>query len=167
MSTLREFGEPVIGENVFIAPTASIVGDVKLGDGANVWQSASIRGDLGPIVIGEYTTVQDSCVVHMDPGKEVEVGSYVTVGHGTVLHGCYVEDYCLIGMNSTVLDDVTVGEGSLIGANSLVTKDIPPNSLVMGAPGKVVKETSEAQRDYIKENAEVYYKLAQQHLARK
>lgn len=163
---LREFGEPVIGEKVFISPTASVVGDVRLGEGANVWQGASIRGDLGPITIGRYSTVQESCVVHMDPGKDVSVGDYVTVGHGAVLHGCHVEDECLVGMNATVLDDVKVGKGSLIGANSLVTKDIPPNSLVMGSPGKVVKETSQDQREFIRENAELYYRLAQQHLER-
>ncbi|PKK85352.1 MAG: gamma carbonic anhydrase family protein [Thermoplasmata archaeon HGW-Thermoplasmata-1] len=153
-----------IHESVFIADTAVVIGDVEIGKDASVWYGVVIRGDTGKIIIREGANIQDNCVVHAEPGGVTEIGKNVTIGHGAVIHGPKIEENALIGMNAVVLDRVVVGRGSLVGANALVTAgtEIPPHSLVLGAPAKVVK-TNPAFEDGIKQNAEIYKELARKH----
>ena len=134
------------GEN-YIAPTAVLIGSVVLEKNASVWFNAVLRGDNEVITIGENSNVQDGAVLHTDPGIKLTIGRNVTVGHKVMLHGCTIGDGSLIGIGSIVLNGAKIGKNCLIGANCLITegKEIPDNSLVMGAPGKVVREISEDQ----------------------
>jgi len=138
------YGEksPQIDETAFIAPTASIIGDVIIEAGASVWFGAVLRGDIAPIRIGKNSNIQDGSVIHGDEGSITFVAENVTVGHAAVLHGCTVEKGALIGMGAIVLDGAVVGAGSLVAANALVTsnKQIPANTLWAGSPAKQVKE---------------------------
>jgi carbonic anhydrase/acetyltransferase-like protein (isoleucine patch superfamily) len=139
---------PRVGRDVFLAPNATIIGNVELADGASVWFGAVVRGDIGPIRIGPRTNIQDLACLHLTEGlSETILGSDVTVGHGAILHGCVVGDSCLIGMGSVVLDNAHIGERSVIAAGSVVTarSRIPPRSLVRGAPAKVVREATEEE----------------------
>jgi carbonic anhydrase/acetyltransferase-like protein (isoleucine patch superfamily) len=131
----------------WIAPSASVIGRVILKKNASIWFGATIRGDNDPIVIGENSNVQDGSVLHTDAGVPLVIGANVTVGHLVMLHGCTIGDNSLIGIGSIVLNGAKIGKNCLIGANCLITegKEIPDNSLVMGAPGKVVREVSPAQ----------------------
>ena len=126
----------------FVAPTAVVIGSVTLQHEASVWWGAVLRGDYDTITVGRRTNIQDNCVVHMDEGHPVTLGDRVTVGHKAVLHGCTVGDNSLIGINAVVMNDVVIGENCLIGSNALLTegKEIPPGSLVLGSPGKVVRD---------------------------
>lgn len=137
---------PEAGE-YWIAPTAAVMGRVILKKNASVWWGATLRGDNDPIVIGENSNIQDGSVLHTDTGSPLTIGSNVTVGHMVMLHGCTIGDNSLIGIGSIVLNGAKIGKNCLIGANCLITegKEIPDNSLVMGAPGKVVRELSEQQ----------------------
>ncbi len=130
---------PVIAESAFITPTAQIIGDVAVGAASSVWFHAVIRGDLDRIQIGEKTNIQDLCVCHADPGIPLIIGDRATVGHRCVVHGCTIEDDCLIGMGAVVMNHAIIGQGSIIAAGSVVTEDtvIPPFSLVTGVPGKI------------------------------
>ena len=125
----------------FIAPTAAVMGDVELGAEASVWYGAVVRGDMAPIRIGARTNLQDGVIVHVDEGVPCTVGSRVGVGHRAILHGCTVEDDCLIGMGAILLNHVVVGRGSVVAAGALLREgmQVPPGSLVMGVPGKVVR----------------------------
>jgi carbonic anhydrase/acetyltransferase-like protein (isoleucine patch superfamily) len=136
---------PRFGDNVFVAPTATIIGDVVLGDGANIWPGAVLRGDVETIFIGQGTSFQDNSVAHADPGFPVTVGPGCIVGHGVIVHGATIGARCLIGMGSTLLNGCEIGEESIVGANSLVTqgKKFPPRSLIMGSPAKVVREVTD------------------------
>lgn len=133
---------PVYSDNIFVAEGAKVIGDVKLSDGVNIWFNAVLRGDENYIVIGENTNVQDNCTIHIGKDNPTIIGKHVTIGHGAIVHGCTIEDNCLIGMGATILDGAIIGKGSIVGANALVTGNtiIPPNSLVLGSPAKVVKE---------------------------
>ena len=136
------------GENEYwIAPSASVIGRVILKKNASVWFGATLRGDNDPIVIGENSNVQDGSVLHTDAGSPLTIGSNVTVGHMVMLHGCTIGDNSLVGIGSIILNGAKIGRNCLIGANCLITegKEIPDNSLVMGAPGKVIREISEEQ----------------------
>jgi len=136
---------PVFGREVFVAPNATVIGDVDLGDEASVWFGAVLRGDIGAIRIGARTNVQDLACVHLTEGLSATViGADVTIGHGAILHGCTVGDRCLIGMGSIVLDNAVIGEGSVIAAGTLVPPRtvVPPGSLVRGNPGKVIRPVS-------------------------
>ena len=130
--------------DVWIAPTAVVIGQVLLKHKSSVWWGAVLRGDYEPIVVGEASNIQDNCVVHMDEDYPVTIGDRVTVGHKVVLHGCTIGNNSLIGINSVVMNGVNIGENCLIGSNTLITEDkqIPPGSLVLGSPGKVVRELS-------------------------
>jgi carbonic anhydrase/acetyltransferase-like protein (isoleucine patch superfamily) len=147
----------------FVAPGAMITGSVLLKHNANVWFNAVIRGDVEPITVGSHTNVQDCAVLHTDAGEPLIIGDYVTVGHKVTLHGCEVGDNSLIGINAVVLSGAKIGVNCLIGANSLVTegKEIPDNSLVLGSPGKVIRELSEAEIVGLRESAEGYVARAQ------
>ncbi len=144
--------------DVWIAPGAAVIGDVTLETGASVWFNAVLRGDTEPILVGRGSNIQEGSVLHTDAGFPLTIGADCTVGHKAILHGCTLEDGVLIGMGATVLNGAVIGAGSLIGANALVTegKRIPPGSLVMGAPGKVVRELDEAARAGILDSAQHY-----------
>lgn len=131
----------------WIAPNAAVIGRVILKKNASVWFGVTVRGDNDPVTIGENTNVQDGSVLHTDVGSPLTLGDNVTVGHMVMLHGCTVGDNSLVGIGSIVLNGARIGRNCLIGANCLITegKEIPDNSLVMGAPGKVVREVSDAQ----------------------
>ena len=143
---------------VWVAPGANVIGKVILGAESSVWFGTTIRGDNEPISIGRDSNIQEACVLHTDLGFPLTVGARVTVGHKAMLHGCTIGDGALIGMGATVLNGAVIGEGCLIGANALVTegKVIPPGSLVMGAPGKVVRELDAAAREALLASAENY-----------
>lgn len=132
---------PEFGDGVLVAPGAAIVGAVKLGKDASVWFNAVLRGDLAPVVVGDRSNIQDGSVMHVADNTPCVVGAEVVVGHRVMLHACRVEDACLVGMQATLLDDCVIGEGSIVGAGALVTQRtvIPPHSLVLGAPAKVVR----------------------------
>ncbi|HEX4078454.1 MAG TPA: gamma carbonic anhydrase family protein [Rhizomicrobium sp.] len=144
--------------NFWVAPNATLIGRVRLLAQASVWFGAVLRGDNDWITLGESSNVQDNCVIHTDPGQPVTIGSNVTVGHNVILHSATVGDNTLIGMGTTVLNGARIGENCLIGANSLIAenKEIPPNSLVLGQPGRVIRELEEPQRALIRMSAEVY-----------
>ncbi len=152
----------VVGSRVFIAENATVIGDVTLADDVNVWFGAVIRADRDAVAVGAGSNIQDNAVVHTTIGFPVDIGSEVSVGHGAILHGCTIHDGVLVGMGAVILNGAAVGEGSIIGAGTVVTegKEIPPNSLVLGVPGKVVRETTPEQRDGIIRNAREYVKLA-------
>ncbi|MBP0018706.1 MAG: gamma carbonic anhydrase family protein [Cyanobacteria bacterium SBLK] len=147
----------------FIAPGATVIGGVLLKEGANIWYGAVVRGDVERIEIGAHTNVQDGAILHGDPGKPTILEDYVTIGHRAVIHSAIVERGCLIGIGAIVLDGVRVGEGSIIGAGSVVTKDVPPRSLVVGVPGKKVRDISDEQAAELIEHAQNYEKLALVH----
>ncbi len=144
-------GTPKCGENVYVANTATVVGDVVLGDNVGIWFGAVVRGDNERITIGDGTNIQDCCVLHTDPGCPLNIGSNVTVGHKAVLHGCTVEDGALVGINAVILNNARIGKNCLIGANALITdgKTIPDNSLVVGSPGRVLRQLNQQEIDML------------------
>ena len=139
----------------WIAPTAAVIGKVRLDKGASVWFGAVLRGDNELIHIGENSNVQDGTVMHTDMGFPLTLGKGVTVGHNVMMHGCTVDDYSLIGINAVILNGAKIGKYCIIGANSLIPegKVIPDGSLVMGSPGKVVRELTEQQRKMLEGSA--------------
>jgi carbonic anhydrase/acetyltransferase-like protein (isoleucine patch superfamily) len=158
-------GSPVIHPTAFIAPTAAVMGDVTLGEHASVWYGAVIRGDMAPIAIGDNSNIQDGSIVHVDEGVPCRVGARVGVGHHVILHGCTVEDDCLIGMGSVLLNHVRVGTGSVIAAGAVIPEGmvIPPGSLVMGVPGRIVRPVDPALRARIAATWTHYVVQAQAH----
>ncbi len=149
---------PQLGRGVYIASTAVVVGDVTMGDHSSIWYQAVARGDINRIVIGHHSNIQDSAVLHLADDYPCLIGNYVTVGHSAIVHACTVGDECLIGMGAVVLDGAVIGEQSLIGARALVTQrtEIPPGSLVMGSPAKVVRALTDDERKGLKHWAEKY-----------
>ncbi len=159
---------PRIGSGVFLAETCAVIGDVVIGDQSSIWYSAVLRGDVMPIRIGARTSVQDGSVVHGTSEQfGTTVGDDCTVGHGVILHGCTIEDCCLIGMGSRILDGARVGRGSLVGAGALVTPgtDIPPGSLVLGMPARVVRPVNQKEQGDIAYGAAHYVEQARRYLA--
>jgi len=154
-----------IGEKTYIAKTAVIIGDVVIGERCSIWENAVIRGDLNYIKIGDKSNVQDCCVIHCSPENPVNIGKGVSVGHGAIVHGATIDDDCIIGINATILDGASIGKGTIIAANAVVTPNdkIPENSLVVGIPGKIIKQ-DEKLIDSIKENAKIYMRLAERYL---
>ncbi len=150
--------QPVVGPDVYIAKTAVVLGDVTLGAFSSIWYNAVLRGDINRIVVGEYSNIQDNAVVHLADEYPCLIGRYVTVGHSAIVHACTVEDECLIGMGATILDGAVIGAQSIVGANALVTQGtvIPPGSMVLGSPAKVVRTITQADRDQLKKWAEKY-----------
>lgn len=157
---IYELGDkkPQVAEGCYIADNATVVGDVVLKSGATVWFNAVLRGDMDQIVISEGSNVQDNAVLHTDPNLSLMVGKNVTIGHKVMLHGCQIADNSLIGIGAIVLNGARIGRHCIIGAGALVTegKEIPDNSLVMGAPGKVVRTLSDQDIMMIKYSAEHY-----------
>lgn len=146
------------GDNYFIAPTAAVIGKVRLEKNASVWWSAVIRGDNELITVGENSNIQDGCILHTDIGFPCTVGANATIGHMAMLHGCVIGDGSMVGIGAIVLNGVTVGRNCIIGSNALIPdgKQIPDNSIVMGSPGKIVRQTTEADIAYIKETVDFY-----------
>jgi carbonic anhydrase/acetyltransferase-like protein (isoleucine patch superfamily) len=155
----------VIEPSAYIAPGAVVLGDVHLGHEASVWYNAVLRGDTDRITVGDGTNIQDLSMLHADPGVPCVVGRRVTVGHRVILHGCTVEDDCLIGMGAILLNRVRVGAGSVVGAGALLTEGtvVPPGSLVLGVPGRVVRQVNEAARVRIDHAWRHYVAQAQRH----
>lgn len=146
------------GDDYWIAPNAVVIGKVVLKQNASVWWGAVLRGDNEPLTIGENSNIQDGCVLHTDPGYPLTIGKNVTVGHMVMLHGCEIGDNSLIGIGSVILNGAKIGKNCLIGANALITegKEIPDNSMVLGSPGKVVKELTPEQRQGLVKSADRY-----------
>jgi len=150
--------KPALGENVYIARGAVVMGDVQLGDAASVWYNAVLRGDINRIVVGHHTNIQDNAVLHLADDLPCLLGHFVTVGHCAIVHACTVGDECLIGMGAVILDGAQLGAQCLVGARALVTQrtKIPAGSLVLGAPAKVVRALSLEERAGLKCSAEKY-----------
>lgn len=150
---------PRVGHDVFIAESASVIGDVKVGDGSSVWFGAVVRGDYQPIILGARTNVQDNVVIHITSEQlGVTIGDDVTLGHSAVVHACTIGNACLIGIGSIVLDGASIGEESFVAAGSLVPPGmvVPPRSFVLGRPGRVLRPTTEAEVEAIRESARKY-----------
>lgn len=161
---------PVIGHNVFIDPTAVVIGQVTLADEVSVWPMAVIRGDVNTIQIGARTNVQDGAVLHVshqgsyrESGGELVIGEGVTIGHQGMIHACKIGDYCLIGMNSTIMDDVEIGDYTIIGAGALVTpgKKLESRAMYMGVPARKVRDLSDEEVQQLRYSADHYVKEAE------
>ncbi len=153
---------PKLDESVWVAESAALVGNVIMEADSSVWFGVVIRGDNEPISIGARSNVQDNAVLHSDPGSPLSIGEGVTIGHQAMLHGCTIGDNSLIGIGATILNNAKIGKNCLIGAHALVTENkvIPDNSVVMGAPGKVIKIVPEAQEAILRMSADIYVKNA-------
>jgi carbonic anhydrase/acetyltransferase-like protein (isoleucine patch superfamily) len=149
---------PRVGSDVFIADGAQIIGRVELGDEANIWFNAVLRADIERIVVGPRTNIQDNSTVHVDYTHPTIIGEDVTIGHGVTVHGCTIERQSLIGMNAVLLTGCTIGWGSIIGANALVTegKAIPPRSLALGSPARVVRQITDEEMADLLDSAKHY-----------
>ncbi len=156
---------PRVAPGVFIAPDAYVIGRVTIGPRSSVWFGATVRGDIEPVVLGEGVNIQEHCVLHTDPGFPTILGNYVSLGHHALVHSATLEDYVLVAMSATVLSGARIGEGSIIAANALVPegRQIPPRSLVVGTPGKVIREVTSEEYDRIVETATTYFRLAEEY----
>jgi len=157
--------KPILKNNVFVASGAKIIGNIYLDDESSIWYNTVLRGDINSIKIGKRSNIQDNCVLHVENDRGVIIGNDVTVGHNAIIHGCTIEDGALIGMGGIIMNGCTIGTGSIIGAGTLVKENsnIPPFSMVVGIPGKIVKNLN---KDILKENiswAKKYTKLAMLH----
>lgn len=160
--------EPEIDPTAYVAPTAVLMGAVRMGPRSSVWPMCVLRGDIEEINIGEGSNIQDGTIVHLADDLGVHIGKYVTVGHAAMIHACTIEDECLIGMKATVLDGAVIGRRSIIGAGAVVTKGsiIPPGSLVLGMPAKVIKTLDEEAQAQVRNWADKYVTVAAGHKAR-
>lgn len=158
---------PQLGPGAWAAPSADLIGDVRLGARANVWFGAVIRADNTPIVIGESSNIQDSSVCHSDEGYPLTIGARVTVGHQAILHGCTIADDCLIGMGARILNGAIVEPYCIVGAGALITegKTFPTGSLIIGAPARAVRQVTEEERQGLLASAEHYARKAARYAA--
>lgn len=156
--SLGEFTPEIRGDDYFIAPGAHVVGNVALENNASIWFNVVVRGDNALITVGENSNVQDGSVLHTDPGLQLLIGKNVTIGHKVMLHGCEIGDGSLIGINAVVLNGAKIGKNCLIGANALIPegREIPDGSMVLGSPGKVVKQLTEQQQQGLLMSAQSY-----------
>jgi carbonic anhydrase/acetyltransferase-like protein (isoleucine patch superfamily) len=156
---------PVVDDAAWLAPTATVIGRARVHARASVFYGAVIRADMAEVVLGRGSNLQDNVVVHTDYGFPALIGVGVSVGHAAVVHGCTVEDHCLIGMNATVLNGALIGAGSLVAGGAVVLEGtrIPPRSLVAGVPGKVRRTLTDEEYDKVVRNAEIYVELAAEH----
>ena len=156
--TLGERQVSILGDHWYIADNATVIGSVTLHNNVSVWFNAVIRGDNDPITIGANSNVQDAAVLHSDPGFPLTVGQGVTIGHKAMLHGCTIGDHTLIGMNAVILNGAIIGENCIIGANALVAegKHIPPGSLAVGSPARVLRQLTDEQIAGLREPAASY-----------
>ena len=157
--------EPLYGPDVFVAPTAVVMGDVQMDEGSSLWYGGVLRGDINSIKIGKFSNLQDGVIGHLADEHSLVVGKYVTVGHGAVIHACEIADECLIGMNSTILDGAKIGKQSIVAAGSLVPAgmDVPAGSLVAGVPAKIKRKLSGEEKKNLKKWAEKYLVVAKAH----
>lgn len=160
--------QPQLGENAWVAPNATVIGDVHLGACASVWWNATLRGDNDPIHIGENSNIQDGSVLHTDEGVPMHIGANVTVGHMVMLHGCTLGDNSLIGIGSVILNRAVIGKHSIVGANTLIPegKVFPDGVLIVGSPGKVVRELSEEEKARLQKSADHYVDNARRYASR-
>jgi carbonic anhydrase/acetyltransferase-like protein (isoleucine patch superfamily) len=151
----------------WVAANANVVGDVTLGPRSSVFYGAVLRGDIARIVVGEGSNIQDNAIVHLADDLDALIGDWCTIGHGAIVHACTIEDECLIGMGSTILDGAIIGRRSIVGAGAVVTPRtvVPPGSLVLGAPGKVVRQLSEQEQAGLRYWAEKYLDVSLAHAA--
>jgi carbonic anhydrase/acetyltransferase-like protein (isoleucine patch superfamily) len=158
MISERNAKSPQIHPTAWVAPNATVVGDVTIGRDVGVWYSAVARAETESITIGEKTNIQDGCVLHADPGYPLVVGNGVSIGHRVILHGCRVGDDVIVGMGAIVMNGATIGGGSLVGAGTLIPENttIPSGVLVLGSPGKVRRELTQDEIESIRANAETY-----------
>jgi carbonic anhydrase/acetyltransferase-like protein (isoleucine patch superfamily) len=156
---------PTIHPTAFVHPQAVVLGDVTLGARVSVWPTAVIRGDSDRITIGDDSNVQDGTIVHVDNGVPTTIGKRVGIGHRAIVHGATIEDDCLIAMGAILLNNVHVGTGSIVGAGAVCREgmQIPPNSLVLGVPGRVTRQTTDAERDRIRHTVESYLELQERY----
>lgn len=157
---------PDLSQAAFVAANATVIGQVSVAAGVSIWYGAIVRGDIEGISLGVSTNIQDGAILHGDPGQPTILEAYVTVGHRAVIHSAYIEEGCLIGIGAVILNGVRVGAGSIIGAGSVVTKDVPPRSLVVGIPGKCLRQVTDAEAVDLIEHARKYEKLALVHANR-
>lgn len=168
---------PSLEKDIFIAPTASVVGDVEIGEDSSIWFGTVVRGDVHSIKIGKRTSIQDLSMVHVThfkgdnktTGNPTIIGDDVTIGHKVMLHGCTIEDRVLVGMSATILDGAVIGSDSIVGAGALVTKNkkFPPRSLIMGTPAKVVRQLSQEEVDELKASALRYVDFKNEYLGKR
>lgn len=166
--------EPKIGKGVFVAPSADVIGRVEIGDDASIWFGVVIRADVHFVRIGKNTSIQDGSMIHVTHHKKADrsdgyptiVGDNVTVGHKVMLHGCVVEDACLIGMSATILDGAVIGKESIVGAGSLITsgKKFPPRSLIIGSPAKLIRELTDDEVANLYASAKRYVSFKDEYL---
>src|SRR5581483_7342787 len=161
---LRKFGgfTTQVAASAYVDPSAQLIGDVVVGERSSIWPNASLRGDTGPIRIGEETSIQDNCALHLDDGFPLTIGNRVTVGHSVTLHGCTVEDDSLIGIGSTILNGAKIGKGAVVAAGSLVPEfmEVPPSTLVMGVPAKPRRAVAPEEQDRFREGVQHYVEKA-------
>lgn len=168
---------PTLQKDVFIAPTASVVGDVEIGQDSSIWFGTVVRGDVHYIKIGKRTSIQDLSMVHVThfkngdktTGNPTIIGDDVTIGHKVMLHGCTIENRVLVGMSATILDGAVIGSDSIVGAGALVTKNkkFPPKSLIMGSPAKVVRQLNDEEICELKQSALRYVSFKNEYLGKK
>jgi carbonic anhydrase/acetyltransferase-like protein (isoleucine patch superfamily) len=158
---------PDIARANWVAPNATIVGDVTLGVSSSVFYGAVLRGDIARIVVGEGSNVQDNAIVHLADDLDAIIGAWCTIGHGAIIHACTIEDECLIGMGATILDGARIGARSIVGAGALVTQRmiVPPGSMVLGTPAKVKRALSDSEQSVLRGLAEKYVEVSRAHAA--
>ena len=151
-----------LDRSVFVAHNATLAGDIKIGKNSSVWFGVVMRGDMAPITLGNETNLQDGALVHVNLGQPTIIGDRVTVGHGAIIHGAVVKDQVVIGMGAILLNECVIGKNSIIGAGSVVTErtKVPPNSLVLGVPGRVVRSVNQKELNYIQHAYRVYIEYA-------
>jgi carbonic anhydrase/acetyltransferase-like protein (isoleucine patch superfamily) len=157
---------PIIPESCYISESVDLIGDVTLGEDVSLWFGTVVRGDMHYITIGDRSNIQDNSVIHVTTDiSPTRIGDEVTVGHNTIIHGATIEDRCLIGMGSIIMDDAVVGEGSIVGAGAVVPPNmiIPPRSLVVGLPAKIVRQTTDEELAMIIERAQHYIDFSQEY----
>ena len=162
---IERFGKPVVSKTAFVAETAVLIGNVEIREKASVWYGAVLRGDTGRITVSEKANVQDNAVVHCEPGEDVFIGEGVTIGHGAIVHGRSIGKYSLVGMGAIILNKAVVGEHCIIGAGAVVKEGdiIPAGSLVVGVPGKAVKQLTAQQIQSIEDNADEYAEISRKY----
>ncbi len=157
---------PRIAPSAYVDPGATVIGDVTIGERSSVWPSASIRGDISPIRIGDETNIQDGCVLHSDEGIPLTIGDRVTAGHAVVLHGCTIEDDVVIGIGAIILNHARIGSGAVVAAGALAPEgmEIPPGMLAMGMPAKLRRPVTEEERERFREGVRHYAERAAEYL---